>query len=834
MVMRGPKIRFLTNLGNQGEFMRNLRILASLALTVISGCGGGSSSGPSPTPLPISVSLSATPPASLATGATANVSATVLNDSAGKGVTWSCTPAAACGTFNPTSTASGAATVFTAPATAPAGGSVTITATSTTDGTKFASAVVTFLVSISLGTAPPASLQASGTANVSALVTNDPGSLGVAWSCAPSGSCGSFNPSSTTSGGVTVYTAPATVPAGGNVTITATSVTDNTKNTNQTITITPPVAVTMTTPPPGAMQTSTKANLAASVTNDAANLGVTWSCTPISSCGSFSLSPTSSGGVTVYSAPATTTSAVTVTITATSVSDPTKMSTATVKIATLIGQYAFFIQAPTGARGTTVFVGSVNLDGNGNVLGGMEDVISPNYNDQADPILPTSSGTIPNASYYTVDPSGHGTLRMVTQNNEALDLSFVLTSGLHGLVIEADGNPGSGTLDLQQPTATGFDVSQISGTYSFILDGVDVNHPPVKKPSIGGVFKADGVAKLANGIMDVNTGGILSSDAFTGTIDPPDANGRGQLTIFLPSTSNPSFRIFIYYLVSPKVLRIFEDDGFDLMGGSVYSQGAAGTTLAGNYVYRHSGWSAAGRTVAAGQFTATAAGIVTGGVSDANAGGSPTVPTTGKAVSGSYTIPATLNGTMTLTEAAGNSTFNVYMVDPSLNILDPNNASGSGGALLLHTDANISGTGLLIPQNIPTSPTFAGNYALNLANSIAVATPDELDLVGVMTGDGIANFGGGLADYDHNNNAPTPVFGAGLTGTFGQDSVNAGHFTGNLSVTPTAGSYPFIPGAASPTVFNVSYYQASASQAFVIETDTLANIEGTLVQLQLP
>jgi hypothetical protein len=818
--------------------MRNPLILASLGLAIISGCGGG---GSGPAPLPISVSFSVAPPASLAAGATANVSATVLNDSGGKGVTWSCAPAAACGTFNPTSTTSGAATVFTAPSTVPTGGSVTITATSGTDSTKTTNQVVTItVIAVSMTTAPPGSMQTSTNANIVATVTNDSANMGVTWSCAPAAACGTFNPTSTASGAATVFTAPSTVPTGGSVTITATSVIDSTKFASAVVTF--PLSVSFGTAPPSSLQTSGTANISAAVSNDPGNMGVTWSCVPMGSCGSFSVSPTASGAVTAYSAPATTPVGGSVTITATSVSDPTKTANATVKIsqpasaATLTGHYAFLIRAPTGTRGTTVFIGSVNLDGKGNVLGGVEDVIAPNYNDQNDLIWPTSNGTIPNASHYTVDSSGHGTLRMVTHNNETLDVSFVVTSGSHALVIEADGNPGSGTLDQQQPTAAGFDVSQISGTYSFILDGVDFHLPPVQKPSIGGVFTSDGVAKLTNGIMDVNTGGNISSDPFTGTIDPPDpTTGRGQLTIFLPPTSNIPFRIFFYYLVSPKVLRVFEDDGFNLMGGSVYSQGAAGTTLSGNYVYRHSGWSAAGRTVAAGQFAATAAGKVTGGVSDANAGGSPTLATTGKAVSGSYTITATLNGTMTLTDAAGNSTFNIYMVDPTLNILDPNNTSGGGGALLLHTDANISGTGLLIPQSIPTSPTFTGNYALNLANSIAVTTPDELDLVGVMTGDGSANFINGLADYDHNTvSTPQPVLGAGLTGSFAKDSANTGRFTGNLSVAPTVGGYPFIPGAASPTVLNVSYYQANGSQAFVVETDMLASIEGTLIQLQLP
>jgi len=45
--------------------------------------------------------------------------------------------------------------------------------------------------------------------------------------------------------------------------------------------------------------------------------------------------------------------------------------------------------------------------------------------------------------------------------------------------------------------------------------------------------------------------------------------------------------------------------------------------------------------------------------------------------------------TLTLSDAAGTSTFNLYLVDPALNILDPSNSSGGGGALLLHTDASV-------------------------------------------------------------------------------------------------------------------------------------------------
>lgn len=469
-------------------------------------------------------------------------------------------------------------------------------------------------------------------------------------------------------------------------------------------------------------------------------------------------------------------------------------------------------------------MGSVQLDGAGNVLGGVEDVISPVRFDVADPILATTAGPgpIPDASYYTVDPSGHGTLRLKTQNQETLDLRFVLTSSSHGQIIEVAGDPGSGSIDLQQaPFAT----TQISGGYSLTMDGID-SATNTTKVAFGGIFTADGVASVSNVNLDVSTStaAAIALPVGTGNFTAPDANGRGTLTIFGGGWSYQ----WTYYVVTGRVLRLFENDNVDLMGGSAYAQGAAGTTLSGNYAYRHSGWSASGRTVSAGQLTATTAGTITGGTSDANSGGSPTVPTKGVAVSGSYMLSSTAPGTMSLTDAAGTSTFDVYVVDPTLNILDPNNPTGHGGALLMHTDASIVGTGMLLPQN--GTGTFTGNYALGLMNSIATSTPNELDLVGVITSDGTANFTNGLADYDQNNPTnPLPMFAGVLTGTF---ATNAGHFTGGLTVTPPAvtGSYSFIPGATTPTTFTVSIYQASVSQAFVIETDTQANAEGVLVQ----
>ena len=404
--------------------------------------------------------------------------------------------------------------------------------------------------------------------------------------------------------------------------------------------------------------------------------------------------------MTTYTAPAAAPTGGSVTIVATSVADPSKSASAAVFISgtasntTLKGQYAFLIAAPTGNsadRGTTTFAGSVNVDGNGNILGGMEDIVSTTYRDQQDPILATSVDPV---SAYSVDATGHGTMTVHTQNGETLSFSFVLTSASHAVIIETGGNPGSGTLDLQSGI---FATSQISGGYSFTVEGVDAS-PTAGKIAFGGIFSSDGQGNITGGTLDSNIGGMVTSQSFTGSISKaPDVNGRGQLTVVVLAPALT--RSFTFYMVSSKVLRMFEDDNEGLTGGSAYAQGAATAILSGKFVFEHSGWSSTGRAVAAGQLTADGVSTISGGVSDANLGGAPpTAPTLAQPVSGTFALTKSLQGTLNLTDAAGNSTFNVYPVDPSLNSLDPNSSTSGGGALLLHTDANIIGTGRLIPQ----------------------------------------------------------------------------------------------------------------------------------------
>lgn len=227
--------------------MNSLKTILMSSITAVAfaaaACGGG---GSNPNPPAISVALSSSTPTTVTAGQTAALTATVSNDSSNAGVSWSVTcNGSDCGTFNPTSTASGAATTYSAPANVPTGGSVTVVATSVADGTKTASVPITIGapagISVSFANKTPAALTIGTAALLTAVVTGDSKNGGVTWSLnCNSPQCGSLNPTTTASGAATTYAAPAAIPAGGNVDVIATSVSDHTKSVTATIAIAGP------------------------------------------------------------------------------------------------------------------------------------------------------------------------------------------------------------------------------------------------------------------------------------------------------------------------------------------------------------------------------------------------------------------------------------------------------------------------------------------------------------------------------------------------------------------------------------------------------------------
>jgi len=114
-------------------------IVAMGAITVLVACG---SKYRAPA-IMITFSSSFPPPSALSAGATAGIAAVVTNDNANAGVNFSCLPASQCGSFNPNPIASNVPTTYQAPPVVPPGSTVTVTATSVTDSSKFGSATIT-------------------------------------------------------------------------------------------------------------------------------------------------------------------------------------------------------------------------------------------------------------------------------------------------------------------------------------------------------------------------------------------------------------------------------------------------------------------------------------------------------------------------------------------------------------------------------------------------------------------------------------------------------------------------------------------------------------------
>src|SRR5215469_3377508 len=280
---------------------------AWLALGLLIGlaaCGGGGDSSP-----PMSVSVKSAS-STVAAGASAQVTATVLNDSSNEGVTWSVSCSAApCGSVQPNFTLTGVATTYTASApTNSPGFTVTITATAVRNpaisGTVKVAISEPIWVSVSIPaqtTVPP-----SAGVQVTATVGNDPAMKGVTWSVGCSVSpCGTVSPTTTPSGVATTYTAPPGLAPAQPVTITATSVSDPKQAaTTPSIQIGSSAQINVV-PSSATIPGGATAQLTATLLNYPLGGGFTWtvSCSA-ASCGSVSPTSSASGATVTYTAPA--------------------------------------------------------------------------------------------------------------------------------------------------------------------------------------------------------------------------------------------------------------------------------------------------------------------------------------------------------------------------------------------------------------------------------------------------------------------------------------------------------------------------------------------------
>ena len=562
----------------------------------------------------------------------------------------------------------------------------------------------------------------------------------------------------------------------------------------------PVIAVSIGQTPPGILAPNATAQISATITGT--GQGVTWSCTPGNSagtCGSFSPSTTTTGVTTTYTAPPTAVGSVT--ITATSLKNASASASANVTITTSSGiaaNYSFYVSGWDGSKSNVYsLAGSVAVAANGTVTGEQD------FNDGSGLTSPEPGGDMITGGNLSFDPTtGLGTLTLNTNNThigvngtETLSLNFVNSN--HALIIQADGfATSSGSFDLQTlPSTPG-------GGYSFTLSGAGSTG---NTTFYGGVFSLSGTS-LTNGIFDENHAGhIAMNQSFTGTLSAADSFGRGTLT------GTGIAGTIVYYIVGTEAIRLIDVDSAGTLVGSAYGQGDGNFTVGSqNSVFSVQSnlagvlYSAIGEIFpAGGNFTGVA------DINEVNIGSGDAV-----AISGTFAVGTNGYGNLAIT--SGNfgdvSTFGIYATDPNLNINDPNNSSGGGGALVVDLDSNVAGSGVMVPQTDNSTASFTGNYGVGFQD---LNVDGEFDFVGNATASG-ANFTGTgtLSDWALILGVAQVNTGTTFSSTIGPDLNNQGRYLLN--------PFSMIVGDGGATIpyDGAIIYQASGQQLFWMENQS--------------
>ncbi|MHB8411803.1 MAG: beta strand repeat-containing protein [Candidatus Acidiferrales bacterium] len=609
-------------------------------------------------------------------------------------------------------------------------------------------------------------IQQGQTVNITASVANDSYNRGVTWSLSGQGTLSAQTATTVT------YTAPATVAANITATVTATSMTDTTKTATLTITVTPPPAISVTitnkftTIAPGAAKT-----LNATVQNDSANKGVTWTltaggaaCAP-AACGT--LSGNSATSVT-YTAPATVPPAPNnaPTITATSVSDGTKSDSDAFTITGAAPPIAVTITNKI----STIAAGAAPVTFNASVANdpsnkGVSWALNANgaTGTSCDPTCGSLSAQTTSSVKYTPPAAVPG-----SPNNAP---TLVATSVADTTKSDSDGFTITSTSSNNN--------AELKGQYAFLVGGFD--DATGNQFAYIGSLTADGAGNITSGVEDVNLPStVKTSLAVTGTYTV-GLDNRGTATITTTSGSN-TFAFSVGSIiggVATKVHIIEFDDSNGTSGrrgsGVAYLQTAAAFNLAsinGPYAFQFVGqdFTAGTRLVNTGAFTANGSGSVTGTL-DFNDSGT---------FSGGNSLTATIS-TGAATATNGRVTM-AFMSPGTANSVEY--IVSANRILLMTTDAE-STKGLLSGQIVTQTSTAFTNTSLNgtvifYATGRSSVAGDSSIIAGILTFNSTTLTITLSADQNDGGTAGTQ------TGTFSY-SVSA---NGHVTITGGGGNNP--------------------------------------------
>jgi hypothetical protein len=583
---------------------------------------------------------------------------------------------------------------------------------------------------------------------------------------------------------------------------------------SKSTTVTPPAISVSVSGAPTSLTVNGTAQITATVSNDSAAKGVTWSCAPSAACGSFNPTSSASGSATTYTAPSSVPSGGSVTVTATSVSDSTKTASATISITvaqvTLAdGNYVYALSG-FDANASTYTLTGVFTVASGAITGGEQDFVDDVNGDLHDAINPTGtsfttttdgnlqitlttcSGVTCTAVDTLIGPGGNGI--------EIINGSMV--SATRARLVQYDAfATSSGTLDLQDSTAA---TTSPSGPYAFSVGGYD-------GIAAGGILNLSSSTVSTTGtVVDLNAGGTveLAQTIGSSAVVAPDTTGRMLIQVTLTDT-NATIINLAGYIVSASRIQIADEN--KAIAGVAYAQNVSNLAVSGNsYVFGILGNDPIGGFQSAGILTMGSSGSVTGTISS-NDLANANVPAT--AISGGTYVADTTNaGRYTLTAVTnGTTSFNIQLY-----------VDGNGNALVLTADASDVLEGPAFLQT--ASATMSGTYVMDDTGADGTSE-HELDAVGpVTTGSGTFS---GFADLNW--------LSAGTSATQSPALTVAGAFTAPSGGVST-GSGNSITGLDVTTKTNADafdFYVVDSTRVIAIDVDAnLSQLDLAFFELQ--
>jgi hypothetical protein len=369
-----------------------------------------------------------------------------------------------------------------------------------------------------------------------------------------------------------------------------------------------------------------------------------------------------------------------------------------------------------------------------------------------------------------------------------------------GLVILAVGCGSNGSF---VPVKGSFSKASLSGSYTYILEGIIDNNGIDTPFSEAGVFTADGNGKITSGTDDFNQGGQAASNPITGTYQIiPD--GSGTITFTLTNVP-PPFNTFQFAinLVNTSQLYLAENDAFANGAGIADKQTAAAitTTPSGSFAFRvHAYGTPNGPVGTVGQLVSTN-GTVTGSA-DILRNGTMNAVT----LNGSFQAPdSTGRGTLTYVDNVSNipAKYEYYVINSST-------------IRLLAFDPNVLALGRVEQQSGGpfNAGSLSGSYAFGTVGNLNTSNDGGLTrMVGVFTA------------------------GGGSISAGNYDAVINGNVVANNPLqNPAAGSFTVSGNGETQLTLNPSggvavqeiLWLVSPSRAFVLVNDSTKVEDGTV------